>query len=52
MGVAAYFINASSKVNATFKWIMNLVLVVVAALLVLEAFGVWDQVKDVKVPKL
>lgn len=52
MGVAAYFINASQKINSTFKWFMNLVLIVVAALLILEAFGVWDQVKSVKVPRL
>lgn len=52
MGVAAYFINASAKVNPTFKWLMNLVLIVVAALLVLEAFGVWDQVKSIRVPKI
>lgn len=52
IGVAAYFINTSAKITPTLKWIINAVLVVVAVLLVLSAFGVWDEVKSIKVPKL
>lgn len=52
LGIAAYFVNANAKINATFKWLINAVLIVVAVLLVLVAFGVWDNVRDIKVPKL
>lgn len=52
LGIVAYFINVSGKINATFKWIINAVLIVVAVLLVLSAFGVWQEVRDIKVPRL
>lgn len=52
LAVGAYFVNTSAVINTTFKRIINFVLVVAAILLVLVAFGVWDEVKDVKVPKL
>lgn len=51
-GVIAYFANTSVKLSPTFKWLINAVLIVVAVLLVLSAFGVWDEVRNVKVPKL
>lgn len=51
-GVIAYFVNTSAKLNPTFKWLINAVLIVVAVLLVLSAFGVWDELRNVKVPKL
>lgn len=51
LGLVAYFVNRS-PINDTFKWIIQAVLVVVAVLLVLMAFGVWDSVRDIKVPRL
>lgn len=52
LGIVGYFVNKSGAINATFKWLINAVLIVVAVLLVLVAFGVWQEVRDVKVPKL
>lgn len=40
------------NMNATIRWIINAVIIVVAVALVLMAFGVWDQVREVKVPKI
>lgn len=40
------------NLNGTIKWIINAVLIVVAIILVLVAFGVWDQVRDIRVPKV
>ena len=51
LGLVAYFVNRS-PINATFKWIIQAVLVVVAVILVLVAFGVWDEVKNIRVPKV
>lgn len=41
-----------AAMNATIKLIINIVIIAVAILMVLSAFGVWDQVKDIQVPKL
>ena len=52
LGVAAYFANASTKLTPTFKWLINAVILIVAILLILTAFGVWQSVRSVQVPKL
>lgn len=41
-----------AAMNATIKMIINIVVITLAILLVLSAFGVWDQVKNIQVPKL
>lgn len=41
-----------ASMNPTIKLIINIVIITVAILLVLSAFGVWDQVKSIQVPKL
>lgn len=41
-----------AAMNATIKLLINIVVIVVAILLVLTAFGVWDEVRNIKVPKL
>lgn len=41
-----------AAMNGTIKLIINIVIITVAILLVLSAFGVWDQVKNIQVPKL
>jgi len=51
LGVVAWLVN-KAPMGATMKTIVNVVLVVVALLLVLSAFGVWDQVRSLKVPRL
>ncbi len=52
LGGIAWLVNVKIPIGPTFKLIINLVLIVVAIILVLHAFGVWDQVRGVQVPKL
>lgn len=40
------------NMNPTIRWIINAVVIVVAVVLVLSAFGVWDEVKSIRVPKI
>lgn len=40
------------NMNAVLRWIVNAVIIVVAVVLVLSAFGVWSEVKSIKVPTL
>lgn len=40
------------SLNGTIRWIINAVIIVIAVILVLAAFGVWEEVKSIKVPKL
>ena len=47
-----WLVNTKIPGNPTIKLIINIVVIVVAIVLALSAFGVWDQVRDVKVPKL
>lgn len=52
LGVVSYFVNANSKITPTFKWILNTALIVIAVLLLLVAFGVWSEIKEMKVPTI
>lgn len=52
LGVVAYFVNSSGKVTATFKMIINVVLIALALILCMVAFGLWDEIRGMKVPKL
>lgn len=60
LGVLALLVVIGYLVNkkmvdpgvATLKLVINFVLIVVAVILALSAFGVWDQVKNVEVPKI
>lgn len=40
------------NMNATIRWVINAVIIVIAVILVLAAFGVWDEVKNIQVPKI
>lgn len=52
LGIVAYFVNTSAKLNSTFKWIINAVVIVLAVILILMAFGIWGEIKNVQVPKI
>lgn len=53
LGFIGWLVNSKApNMNATFKTIINVALVVAAIIIALSAFGVWQQVKDVQVPKL
>lgn len=40
------------NMNATIRWVINAVIIVIAVILVLAAFGVWEEVKGIQVPKI
>lgn len=52
IGVLAWFVNTKVPLNPTIKLIINIALVVIAILITLSAFGVWQEVKGVKVPQI
>lgn len=52
LGVAAWFVNSKLPISAGFKTLINVVLIVIAILLCLVAFGVWDEVRAMKVPRI
>lgn len=54
LGVAYWLVNVKfgAAIGNPFKWLINIVLVVVAIVLVLMAFGVWDEIRGVKVPQI
>lgn len=53
LAAVLYLVNVKgASMNATIKLLINIVIIGVAIILVLSAFGVWDEVKDVQVPKL
>jgi hypothetical protein len=52
LGLVAYFVNTSGKITHPFKWLINAVLIVISVLLILSAFGVWGELKSMKVPQI
>lgn len=52
LGLAAWLVNTKLPMSATIKMIINVVIVVIAIILCLVAFGVWGEVKSMKVPTL
>lgn len=48
-----YFINSKAPaMNGTIRMIINIVIIAIAIILVLVAFGVWDEIRGIKVPKI
>lgn len=48
-----WLVNAKiPNLNPTIRWIINAVLIVIAAVITLAAFGVWEEVKGIRVPKI
>lgn len=48
-----WFVNVKiPNLNPTIRWIINAVIIVIAVILALAAFGVWDEVKNIQVPKI
>lgn len=52
LGVGLWWVNSTPKMNSTIKTLLNFVLIATAVILVLSAFGIWQEIRDVKVPKL
>lgn len=48
-----WFVNVKgAAMNGTIKMIINIVIIAIAIILVLVAFGVWDEIRGIKVPKI
>lgn len=53
LAVILYFVNTKApNMNATIRLLINIVVIATAIILCLVAFGLWDQIKGVSVPKL
>jgi hypothetical protein len=52
LGVVGWFVNYKLPISATFKLIISVVLIIIAIWLCLDAFGILNQVRGVKVPSL
>ena len=52
LGLAAWLVNTKLPMSATIKLIINIVIVVIAVLLCLVAFGLWDEIRGMRVPRL
>lgn len=52
LGFVAWLVNAKAPIGPTFKLIINIVLIVIAIILTLAAFGVWEEVRSIRVPKI
>ena len=52
LGVLAWVTNYKLPISPGFKMIIHVVLFIIAVLICLSAFGILDQVKDAKVPRL
>lgn len=53
LGVIAWAVNTKwPSLNPTIRQIINIVLIVSAILITLSAFGVWQEVKGIKVPQI
>ncbi len=52
LGGLGWLVNTKFPGTPTIKLLINIFLVVTAIILVLIAFGVWDEIRNVKVPKV
>lgn len=52
LGIIAWAVSTKLPVGANIKLLINIVIAIIAVLLCLSAFGVWDEVRDMKVPKI
>lgn len=52
IGLVCTFIDRATLIHPTIRRIIFWVLIIVAFVLVLYAFGIWDRVRSVGVPKI
>lgn len=52
LGFIAWLVNYKAPIGPTFKLVINIVLIVVAVIIALTAFGVWQDVRNIQVPKI
>lgn len=52
LGWVAYLVQYKAKFAPFFKWLILGVIIVLAVMLILTQFGIWDELKSVRVPKI
>lgn len=53
LAIILWVVNVKgAAMNATIRMIINIVIIATAIILVLAAFGIWDEVKGIRVPKI
>ena len=53
LGFVLWMVNTKfGALNGTIKMLINFVVVVIAVLLILSAFGIWEHVRNIQVPKI
>ncbi len=52
LGVVAWLVNTKLPGSSAIKLIINIVIIVIAIVLCLVAFGVWDEIRGMRVPKI
>ncbi len=52
IAVACWLVNAKLPISPGWKMFINVILAVIAVVLCLVAFGIWDEIKGMKVPKI
>lgn len=52
LGLGCWFINSKTPLSQGWKTAINVVIIITAIVLCLVAFGVWDEIRGVKVPHI
>lgn len=52
LGIAAYFLGGAKWVAQPFRTILQIILIVIAVLVTLQAFGVLDKIRGAQVPRV
>jgi hypothetical protein len=49
LGFVLYLVNSTDKIDANFKWWINVIVIALVILWALKAFGVWDALLSIRV---
>lgn len=52
LGIAAYLMRKVTIIDAPFRLIIQIILIVIAILVALHAFGILDAIRGAKVPRI
>lgn len=53
LAAVLWFVNVKgAALNPTIRMIINIVVIAIAIILTLVAFGIWDEIRGMKVPKV
>lgn len=53
LGGVLWLVNMKiPNLNPTIRWIINTVVIIIAIVIALVAFGIWDEIRGMRVPKI